>query len=147
MATKGNLRDTVKSTTEVIDAVKVEIANAQEGKVKIGAVVRLVVLVIAWLNQLAVTFDVYSVPYFSESATYLIATGITIAITVISYWKNNSWTVNAKAADAVLSMLKETGLTSDEVIDAIINVIGVDDEVIENDECEIVDTEDVSDDE
>ena len=128
MATKTNLTNSINSTTEVVDAIKLAASNAQNGKVEIGAVVRLVALVIAWLNQLAVTFDIYSVPYVSDSVIYLIATGITIAITVVSYWKNNSWTANAKTADVVLSALKDTGLTSDALIDAIVDVIGVDDD-------------------
>lgn len=88
-----------------------------------GAVIRLIALIIAWLNQLAVTFGTYTIPTLGESTVYLIATGITIAITLYSYWKNNSWTANAKTADAVFDLLKNAGISMDDVCNAIGSVV------------------------
>ena len=130
MATRNNLRQSMNSTNDVIEALKTTIDDSKDGKVNNSTIIRLVVLVIAWINQIAVTFGCYEVPNISQDAIYLIATTITIAITVVSYWKNNSWTSNAKTADAILDLITNSGITSEDISEALINLIGKDD-----DEC------------
>lgn len=114
-----NLKNIVQSTSEVSEVFKTTVSDAKQGKAQVGAVVRLLVLVIAWLNQIAVTFGGYTVPHVSEEAIYLIATAITLAVSVYAYWKNNSWTPNAKAADAVMTVLNNTGVSIDELAAAV----------------------------
>lgn len=114
-----NLKNIVQSTSEVSDVFKATISDAKQGKAQVGAVVRLLVLVIAWLNQIAVTFGGYTVPHVSEEVIYLIATAVTIAVSAYAYWQNNSWTTNAKTADAVLAVLKDTGVTIDDLAAAV----------------------------
>lgn len=114
-----NLKGIVQSTSEVSDVFKATISEAKQGRAQVGAIVRLLVLIIAWLNQVAVTFGGYTVPHVSEDVIYLIATAITIGISVYAYWKNNSWTPNAKTADAVLAVLKDTGITIDDLAEAV----------------------------
>ena len=123
MTNKTNLRETINSTNEVVDALKSTVADAKDGKVKLGVIVRLVLLVIAWVNQIAVIYECYNLPNISEDVVYLIATTITVTITVIVYWKNNSWTINAKTADAILDLLRDSGISSDDIIDAIVNIV------------------------
>lgn len=115
----NDLKNIVQSTSEVSDVFKTTISDAKQGRAQVGAIVRLLVLVIAWLNQIAVTFGGYTVPHVSEDVIYLIATAITIAVSVYAYWKNNSWTSNAKTADAVLNVLKNTGITIDDLAEAV----------------------------
>lgn len=114
-----DLKNIVQSTSEVSDVFKATISDAKQGKAQVGAIVRLLVLFIAWLNQIAVTFGGYTVPHVSEEVIYLIATAVTIAVSVYAYWRNNSWTTNAKTADAVLAVLKETGITVDDLAAAV----------------------------
>lgn len=115
----NDLKNIVQSTSEVSDVFKTTISEAKQGRAQVGAIVRLLVLIIAWLNQIAVTFGGYTVPHVSESVIYLIATAITIAVSVYAYWKNNSWTINAKTADAVLDVLKNTGITIDDLAEVV----------------------------
>lgn len=119
MGYSNDLKNIVQSTSEVSDVFKTTISDAKQGRAQVGAIVRLLVLVIAWLNQIAVTFGGYTVPHVSEDVIYLIATAITIAVSVYAYWKNNSWTSNAKTADAVLNVLKNTGITIDDLAEAV----------------------------
>lgn len=113
------LKTTIDTTKDIKEGLVASIADAKQGKLKVGAVVRLIVLAIAWINQIATTFGTYSVPNVSPEVVYIIATVITVAVTLYSYWKNNSWSMNAKTADAVLDVLRETGITTDELADAV----------------------------
>lgn len=122
---KVDIINAVGTTEDVVNNLKTTVENANNGKLQVGAVVRLVLLVIAWLNQIAVIFGFYEIPAVPEAVTYLIAIAITVAITVISYWKNNSWTTNAKTADAIFDLLKNTGITSDAVVDAVVGAIEI----------------------
>lgn len=121
--TSTNLKETINDTVELKTELETAVSDAKDGKVQVGAVVRLIVLVIAWLNQLAVTFGGYSIPAVSESAVYLIATAITIIATLYVYWMNNSWSLNAKTADAILKLLENSGITVDEVVNAIGDIV------------------------
>lgn len=114
-----DLKNIVQSTTEVSDVFKATISDAKQGKTQVGAVVRLIALAIAWLNQIAVTFGGYTVPHVNEEVIYLIATVITFAVSAYTYWKNNSWTTNAKTADAVMTVLNNTGITIDDLAEAV----------------------------
>ena len=116
---KEGLMETISSAEEIKDELQTSVSDAKQGKLKVGAVVRLIVLIIAWINQVAAAFGSYEVPNVSPSVVYIIATVITISVTLYSYWKNNSWSLNAKTADAILEVLRETGITSDEVVGAI----------------------------
>lgn len=121
--TGANLKGAIASAGELKDSLQLAISDAQNGKLQVGAVVRLIVLAIAWLNQIAVTFGVFSVPNLDPSVIYIIATIITIVATLYSYWQNNSWTPNAKVADAVFDVLQNSGVSADELAEAIGSLI------------------------
>ena len=108
---------------ELKEELQVSIADAKQGKLQIGAVVRLIVMAVAWINQVVATFGAYDLPKISDSTVYVIATVITIVVTLYGYWKNNSWTLNAKTADAVMDVLRGSGITSDQLVDAISDII------------------------
>jgi SPP1 family holin len=121
--TSDNFRKTAETTQAVKEKLASTVSQAKEGKLQIGAVIRLVALIITWINQIAVTFGGYSIPYVSDSVIYLISTTITIIATAVVYWMNNSWTVNAKTADAILEALDSSDITADDVVDAVCDVI------------------------
>ncbi len=114
-----NLKETVATASELKEMIQTASADAKAGKLQVGAVVRLIALVIVWVNQLAATFGTYSVPNISPQAIYLISTVITIVVSLYGYWKNNSWTNGAKVADIVLDVIKDSGISTDEVVGAI----------------------------
>jgi SPP1 family holin len=104
------------------DSLKEEvnpIQAAANAGVQVGSVVRLILMLISWINQVAVTFGTYSIPEIPESVTYIIATIITIAVSLYSYWKNNSWTKGAKAGDKVMQIVNSTGIDTDEALVAL----------------------------
>jgi SPP1 family holin len=122
-STSDNIKTTVKSSTELKQELETAVSDAKDGKIQVGAVVRLIVLVIAWINQVAVTIGGYSIPDVADSVVYLIATTITIAVTLYAYWKNNSWSLNAKTADAIYDVLSSSGITVDEVANAVGDIV------------------------
>lgn len=71
-------------------------------------IIRTIVLVVALINQVLTIFAINPLPY-SENEIY---EGITAVITVIaslvSWWKNNSFTKEAIMADDYMQKLKES---------------------------------------
>lgn len=68
-----------------------------------GTIARLICLTLALVNQVLVMTG-HSVLPIEDQTIELIVTNVwTIAAAVWGYWKNNSWTLNARKADAYLA--------------------------------------------
>lgn len=87
-----------------------------------ATVVRLIVLVIAFANLILSLFTDFRIPGLSAEEQESLAVAVTMLVSGISYWYNNSWSKNATVADKVLGVLKNTDLTIDDVMGAIENV-------------------------
>ena len=75
--------------------------------VKIGTIVRTIVLIVALFNQGLAMFGKEAFP-ITEDQVYQGATLIaTVASAICAWWKNNSFTKNAIEADKVLEQLKK----------------------------------------
>lgn len=103
--------------------------------IKPATIVRLVVLLISIINLVLSVFGTYQLPGLSETAQNSLAVTITTIMAAISYWYNNSWSENATAADKVLDTLKSTGITVDDLIDMVEQLVEqvnakADDEVV-----------------
>ena len=78
-------------------------------KISAETVIRTVVLVITLANQVLTTLGKNPLP-FSEADVYTGLTSVaTIAATIWAWWRNNSFTAEAIAADEYLAELKEKG--------------------------------------
>lgn len=82
-------------------------------------IVRLIVLVISLINLVLSLFGTYQIPGLSPEVQEGLAVLITVVASIVSYWYNNSWSENATTADKLLTMLKDTDVTVDEVIEII----------------------------
>lgn len=80
-------------------------------------IVRLVVLIISLLNLVLSMFGTYQIPGLSEAEQESLAVLITIIASAVSYWYNNSWSENATTADKILTMLKNSDVTVDDLIE------------------------------
>ena len=87
--------------------------------VQASTIVRLVVLVISLVNLVLSVFGTYQIPGLSESMQDGLAVCITAVISAVTYWYNNSWSENATTADKILTMLKESDITVEDVISTI----------------------------
>ena len=76
-------------------------------KVSCGTLVRTVVLLVALVNQILTMLDENPLPFSKEEAYAILTNAATIAATIWSWWKNNSFTKSAVKADAYLKRLKE----------------------------------------
>ena len=78
-----------------------------------GTIIRTILQVLAYANQIVAVIGQTS---FAENQVYQwISLGITIAITLVSYWYNNNWTSMAKLGEDVYNMLKDKKLTEEEL--------------------------------
>ena len=75
-------------------------------KVKTETIVRTVILALALVNQILSATGHAVLPIQDEQAETLITTGATILASLWAWWKNNSFTQAAIAADNHLADLK-----------------------------------------
>lgn len=79
----------------------------EEIKTKASTIARTVILVVALANQILAILGRDTIP-LAENDVYQFATiGLTIGSSVWSWWKNNSFTRNAKRADIYLGELRK----------------------------------------
>lgn len=76
-------------------------------KVKTETIVRTVILALALVNQLLSATEHAVLPIQDEQAETLITTGATILASLWAWWKNNSFTREAIAADNHMADLRK----------------------------------------
>ena len=76
-------------------------------KTKMDTIIRLVILVLALVNQILTSTGHSVLPIDNEMATQIITLLFTAIASIVAYWKNNSWTQAAKQADEYLKTLKD----------------------------------------
>ena len=84
-----------------------EVNNMKE-KISIGTVIRTVCLILALVNLTLETFGKRIIPISDEQVSELITLIFTIVTSVISFWKNNSFTQEAIIADGLMKDMKNT---------------------------------------
>lgn len=72
-----------------------------------GTIIRTTILLIALCNQLLTATGHAVLPIADEQITEIISTGATIITALITWWKNNSFTEEAIAADSIMQGLKK----------------------------------------
>ena len=75
--------------------------------VKTDTIIRTIVLLIALLNQGLAIFGKEAFPITEDQVYQTVTLIATIASAIWAWWKNNSFTKNAIAADEVLAQLRE----------------------------------------
>lgn len=77
---------------------------------------RTIALAVVLINQILVAFGFNPLP-FDQATTYTYAsTIITIVVSLITYWYNNSSTKPAIDADKVLTLLRDGSVTMEEIL-------------------------------
>lgn len=72
-----------------------------------GTVIRTVLLILALVNQFLTIFGKAPLPIEDEQMSELISLAFTIGTSLLAWWKNNSFTLNAIKADEYLAALKD----------------------------------------
>lgn len=75
--------------------------------VKKDTIIRTTVLVVALANQILVSTGHDIIPISDEEINQIITLGFTVGASIWAWWKNNSFTREAKIADNYLKDLKE----------------------------------------
>lgn len=76
-------------------------------KIDAGTVTRTVLLILAIVNQALVLFGKNTLPFTDDQISQFISLAFTIITSAMAYWKNNSWTKEAKEAQGYLNSLKQ----------------------------------------
>lgn len=71
-----------------------------------GTIIRTVCLVLALVNQVLCASGKNIIPVDDETIAQLISAGFTVVTAIVSWWKNNSITREARAADEYMHALK-----------------------------------------
>ncbi len=74
--------------------------------IKKETIIRTVVLALALINQVLTVFGYHVIPIDDAQIAELISLIFTIGASAWAWWKNNSFTKNAIAADKVLDELR-----------------------------------------
>lgn len=72
-----------------------------------GTIARTICLILALVNQVLVMTGHSVLPIENQTIELVVTNVWTIAAAVWGYWKNNSWTLKARKADAYLAREKE----------------------------------------
>ena len=71
-----------------------------------GTIARTAVLLLALTNQMLSAMGKSPLPIESETLNQLVTTSLTVAAALVSWWKNNSFTKEAIAADKEYERLR-----------------------------------------
>lgn len=74
--------------------------------ITIGTLARTACLLLALLNQVLCALGKSPLPIESETLNQLVTTSLTVAAALVSWWKNNSFTKEAIAADKEYERLR-----------------------------------------
>ena len=80
--------------------------NTNDLTVKTGTIVRTICLFLALINQQLSTAGHAVLPIENEQVETIVTTGIMIGVALWNWWKNNSFTKKAIAADKYMETLK-----------------------------------------
>lgn len=75
-------------------------------KVQTSTIIRTICLALALINQILSSTGRAVLPIADEQVEILVSTGATVIIAVWNWWKNNSFTKPAIAADAYMKSIK-----------------------------------------
>ena len=75
--------------------------------IKTDTIIRTALLVIALINQALTVAGKSPLPIEDEQLTEMITLAVTIGASLWAWWKNNSFTKNAREADMYLADLKK----------------------------------------
>lgn len=68
-------------------------------KITAGTIARTIVLALALVNQILAACGISVIPIEDETINTLVSTAFTVVTALIAWWKNNSFTKKALAAD------------------------------------------------
>lgn len=84
-------------------------------KISAGTIARTIILVLALVNQVLVVLGINPITIGDETITDAVSLIFTIVAAVTSWWKNNSFTSKAIAADEYMKTISnESEVTEDE---------------------------------
>lgn len=75
-------------------------------KISTGTIVRTLALALALVNQVLISSGKNPLPWSDSEIYEIISTIVTVIVTIIAWWKNNSFTKHAIAGDEAKEAVK-----------------------------------------
>ena len=88
---------------------KIKDILANIGKVEVGTWVRFALVLLSIVNRILLMAGVNTLPFTDEEISALIGDIFMIIVMLNAFWKNNSFTAAALAADKVMKNLRKQG--------------------------------------
>lgn len=82
-------------------------------KISVETIIRTIVLAVALLNQVLTSMGKNPLPFSDDLIYEAVTLAVTIGASAWAWWKNNSFTKNAIAADVYLAELKNPVVESE----------------------------------
>lgn len=70
-------------------------------------IIRTVLLIVALINQILTATGHTILPFSDEQITEIVSLALTIGASVWAWWKNNSFTMNARKADKLMREMRK----------------------------------------
>lgn len=90
-----------------------EILINSDLKISPGTIARTIVLALALVNQFLAFFGKPLIKFSSAEITELVANFWTLAAAIAAWWKNNSFTLPARAGDVIMNLLRRGKISVD----------------------------------
>ena len=87
------------------------VENEQKNKITAGTIARTIILALSLINQVLIMNGIQMIPISDEEINTLISTIWTIVASIISWWKNNSFSKHAIEADKYMKTLQSSNST------------------------------------
>ena len=85
----------------------------------INVIARFVALGVVLINSILTMFNINPIPFSQEEAYGIVSIILTCGVAIYTAWKNNSITKEAKAADKVMTALKNGEYTLESLQEAL----------------------------
>lgn len=106
-----------KASTDTSDNTPAVKSEESVGKVKTATIRRLLILLIAIINEILNTLGIYSSINVNDGLIDLLSVGFVAAAALWCYWQNNSWSKEANCADEIMRALQDGGLSVSDILE------------------------------
>lgn len=81
--------------------------NSEKRKVSVPTIIRTIVMVVTLVNSVLTMIGKNPLPFSEEQIYIFLSAAVSVGVTIWTWWKNNSFTQAALAADEMMQKIQE----------------------------------------